>query len=203
MAERGFTLDVTALPLCQFLSRLFIAQPDAALLQSCLDGPGARLLAGWAADPALAPAAGALVAALHAHDLPALNRAWTLLFTGAGGPGGVPPYASAHTESRLYGAAAARMQAELTRLEMSVAADCHEPPDHVAIELAVLAELLWREAPAEAEAFRRTELAWLPAFCRGCEAADPTGFYAASARLLAVLAGCPTLAAIPGDTPPC
>ncbi|MDR3535690.1 MAG: molecular chaperone TorD family protein [Acetobacteraceae bacterium] len=194
MAEQHATdrtpLDATALPLCQFLARLFIAPPDAKLLQSCRDGVGARLLADCAADPRFAPGTTCLMGALRANCIEALSNAWTLLFSGAGGPANVPPYASAYAEGRLYGAAAARMQAELSRLDLAVAGDCREPPDHVAIQLTILAELLWREPPETAEAFRRTELAWLPAFCGSCATRDSTGFYAGAALLLAALAGC-------------
>lgn len=186
MADR-MALDVTALPLCQFLARLFVAPPDEKLLESCRHGPGAQLLADCASDPALAPAASHLATAVRGSDIVALSRAWTLLFSGAGGPASVPPYASAYAEGRLYGAPAARMQAELQRLDMAVAGS--EPPDHVAIQLTVLAELLWREPPEVAETFRRTELAWLPGFCGSCITRDPTGFYAGAALLLAALAG--------------
>lgn len=188
-ARAGAALDVTALPLCQFLARLFIAPPDAALLQSCSDGPGAGLLADCAADPAFAPGAARLAAALRTADAASLNHAWTLLFSGVGGPSTVPPYASAYTEGHLYGAAATRMQAILARLDMAVAADCRELPDHIAIQLTVLAELLWREPPDAAEAFRRAELTWVSGFCRDCAAADPTGVYAAAATLLTAVAG--------------
>jgi TorA specific chaperone len=187
MAEH---LAATLLPLCQFLAQVFITQPDTALLQSCRDGAGARLLAECGTDPVLAPAATGFIAALRSNDLTALGRAWTLLFSGAGGPASVPPYASAYTEGRLYGAAAARMHGVLDRLDMSITADCREPPDHVAIQLVILAELLSRDAAEDAQAFRQSELAWLPDFCAGCTMRDPTGLYAAAALLLAAVADC-------------
>ncbi len=189
MNEAHTRLDVTDLPLCQFLARVFIAEPDAPLLQSCREGPGARLLADCAGDPVREPGAARMVAALGGTDLAALSHTWVSLFSGASGPESVSPYASTYSEGRLYGAATARMQAELVRLDMAVAADCQEPPDHVAIELTVLGELLWREPVDAAEAFCRTELAWLPELCGSCTAHDLTGFYAGAAMLAAAVAG--------------
>jgi TorA-specific chaperone len=186
MADPAIT---PATSICHFLSRLFVAEPDDALLQSCRSGAYAGLLAGWAEQPAMQAGARRLIAALGETDIATLGRAWTLLFSGAGGPATVAPYASAHDGGRLYGAATARMQDVLVRLDLSISPDCHEPADHIAIQLSVLALLLERGDGVAVHAFRRTELAWVPDFCRGCASGDPTGFYQGAVLLLAAVAG--------------
>jgi TorA specific chaperone len=198
MADRAITLSVA---ICHFLSRLFVAEPDDGLLQSCRHGPYARLLAACAEHPTTQAGARRVIAALVEADIPTLSRAWTLLFSGAGGPATVAPYASAHESGRLYGAATSRMQDILTGLDLSIAEDCHEPADHIAIQLSVLALLLERGDGAATDAFRRTGLAWLPTFCRGCANGDPTGFYHGAALLLIAVAGYDPKAASAGPTP--
>src|SRR3954471_9988785 len=154
MADRMPASLVASIPLCHFLARLFIAAPDAALLQDCRRGTHAALLAECAADPELAAGAIRLSLALDTEDATAVSRAWMLLFSGAGGPATVAPYASAYEEGRLYGAATSRMRAVLARLDLAVAADCHEPADHIAIQLSVFALLLSSDELPAAEEFR-------------------------------------------------
>jgi TorA-specific chaperone len=188
MADLMIAADTANLaPLCQLLSRLFVAQPDEALLQSCRQGDDARLLTACQAEPALALATRHLFDAVAAADVAMLGRAWTLLFSGAGGPATVAPYASVFQDGRLYGAATARMHDLLSGLDMSVAADCLEAPDHIAIQLTLLAVLIGQKDFAAADRFRQTELAWVEGFCRLCVIGDPTGFYAGAAELAAAV----------------
>lgn len=200
MADGAVVPDVTvAEGVCHLLSRVFIDPPDAAMLQSCREGAYADLLRACARDPAFAPGARRLAEVVETAELPALSRSWMLLFSGAGGPATVPPYASAAEEGRLYGAATARMQALLAALDLSVAQDCPEPADHIAIQLTVLAALMARGDVAAAERFRRSELGWAAGFCEACAAADRTGFYAGAALLLAAV----TQSSVQGDETPC
>jgi len=115
-----------------------------------------------------------------------LNAAFCCLFLGAGGPhGNAPPYESAYAgHGRLFGEPTAEMTKMLAAHGLGVAEGCCEPPDHLAIELALLAALLAGPGPAAAAAVRDRLLGWVPGFAARCAEADTTGFYAALAALL-------------------
>ena len=106
----------------------------------------------------------------------------------------VSPHESAHQDA----AALERMQARLSRLNIDVSAKYQQPVDHLGVELDLMGNLIIRAAEAasadlreqwlgEQEALLHGHLlAWFPHFERACRAADPFGFYGASARLLGV-----------------
>ncbi len=173
--------------LCEFLARVFASPPDEALIRSCQDGPARALLATLACDDTLRPPVRQMSQAVFApRGEQTLARSYGLLFSGAGGPATVSPYASAHLEGRLFGNAAARMDGVLRELDLSIAADSNEPSDHLSIQLTVLAELHRRAGPAAARRFRDEQLLpWAQSFCAQCHAHDASGFYAAAAALLA------------------
>jgi TorA-specific chaperone len=180
-----------ALALCDFLSRLFAAPPDADFVRSCRDGAGSRLLAELAAEEALCPGVELMSAAIAAPEdersvSERIGQAYTLLFTGVAGPNTVSPYASVHLCGRLFGEATGRMDQILTTLGLVVVTDYREPADHLAIQLAVLAELLRRDDLAGAFQFCDQHLGnWVPAFRDLCLTRDPSGFYAGAAMVLA------------------
>jgi TorA specific chaperone len=105
----------------------------------------------------------------------------------------VQPYESAH----LTVASLGRMQERLARLAIDVGAKYPQPVDHLGVELDLMGNLIIRAEAASAdqrerwlgeqEALLHTHLlAWFPLFEAACRAADPFGFYGASARLLGV-----------------
>jgi TorA-specific chaperone len=179
------------LELCEFLSRLFAAQPDADFVWSCRYGAGSRLLAGLANEEALRSAIQLMTSAIAGQDdeqsvSERIGQAYTLLFSGVAGPDTVSPYASVHLCGRLFGDATGRMDQILATLGLTVVTAYREPADHLAIQLAVLAELMRREDWAKARQFRDQHLAnWVPVFRDQCRARDPSGFYAGGAVVLA------------------
>ena len=179
-----------AVLLCEFLARVFAAPPDAAFVRSCRDGAGGALLATLTEDGTHCLAVRRMTNALAESrdaDVVAeeLARVHTRLFSGVAGPDTVSLYASAHLEGRLFGDATARMNATLTGLGMSVAANSPEPADHLPIQLAVLAELLRRGDAAFAHRFCAQQLRnWLPMLLDQCRARDPSGFYTGAAMLI-------------------
>jgi TorA specific chaperone len=179
-----------AMLLCEFLARVFSAPPDATFVGSCRHGVGAALLATFADDDDLRPEVQQMMDALGeplADDMMAgvLDRLYTRLFSGVAGPETVSLFASAHLEGRLFGDATARMDATLAELGMSVAADSHEPADHLAIQLAVLCELLRRDDTTIAQRFADKQMCnWVPMFANHCRSRDPGGFYAGAATLV-------------------
>jgi len=85
------------------------------------------------------------------------------------------------------------MEALLRGHGLRVADGCHEPPDHLALELAFTETLVRGGAPMATGAGEFLEshlLAWLPAFAARCAAYDDTGFYAAISALLGAFLQC-------------
>lgn len=116
-----------------------------------------------------------------------LNAAFCCLFLGAGGPHGTAsPYESAYLGTgRLFQAPTDEMAALLTAHGIGLAEGVCEPPDHLAIELALLAALLAGPAPdPDTAPLLARLLGWVPSFAARCAGCDATGFYAALAALL-------------------
>lgn len=173
-----------------WLSALFARPPSATALAAHRVGPLAALLAELATDPVLAPSIVEIRAAIADDDEAAARRvaiAHGRLFDGIGGPETVPLHESAHVgDGRLFGPAVTDMERLLAAHDLSVGGEAHEPADHLAIELALMARLAASDHPD------RTVLAarlagWVPRFADACEVHDRCGFHAAAARLLATL----------------
>ena len=184
----------------RLFAAMFAGPLDEAAVKSYRSGQGAEILRALAAEPALRAGIEQMQIALR--ELPQGNagtaelaRAHVVLFSGAGGPASVSPYESAFTEptGRLFGASEAAMQALLAAHDLSVAAPGNEPADHIATELALLAELYDRSPSADRSALRDRLIGWLPAFRNACRRCDRSGFYAgaatAAAGLLQALSG--------------
>ena len=141
----------------------------------------------------------AAVAALRAEQLPRLELAadFAQLFL-LDGKTSALPYASAYAgkdaASPLYGAAEARMRDFLTARALAIQADFREPADHLAVPLALMAELagaassaedIPTAAAAQADFLRTAVLDWLPRFVERCQQARPRfDVYPALAALL-------------------
>jgi TorA-specific chaperone len=176
----------------RWLSGLFAAPPDAEALAVYASAEGADLLDALAADPALAPAVENLRARSGAGDRRAaalaLAAGYEWLFSGQAGPRTASPYASVHTSARglTHQAATAAAARDLDALGLHVAG-LAEPPDHIAVLLAAMAELAGRgAAPADQVAFLdRHLMTWIGAFRDACRASDRDGFYSVAAAALA------------------
>lgn len=193
--DRAFLFD--------WLAAVFLREPDTATIAVLRGDDGAALLAAVGAMPGLAEdaaALGAAVRAVHAREgsdadaSVALAARFGTLFLGAGGAGSAHPYASIYLEKRTHGEAADRSAAFLASHDLAVGAAIVEPADHIAVQLAALAELSRREAVADPgsagslvaaqHAFVAAEiLTWVPEFRARVERDDPNGYYAAVARL--------------------
>lgn len=190
-----------------WLSGLFAAVPDAARIALMRSVAGRRFLRALAEEPGFAAAVADLTAVLDrdqtdADLASAVAGAHAGLFDGAYGPRrSVPPYRSTWTDpnARLFQDATAQMDEVLRRLDLRVAERFCEPPDHLAVHLAVLADLAAREAtttdPAERTALQTDQadlLAghlcdWVPDFARAVSANDPVGFHTAAVRLVVAM----------------
>ena len=141
----------------------------------------------------------AAIATLRAEQLPRLELAadFAQLFL-LDGKTSALPYASAYagtdSASPLFGAAEARMRDFLAASGLSIQADFREPADHLAVPLALMAELagaassaedIPTAAAAQADFLRTAVLDWLPRFVERCQQARPRfDVYPALAALL-------------------
>jgi len=176
----------------EFLGRAFLAPPDDVAVASMAAPEAARLLREIAASLAEEDAAVTMGAALTrgAPDAVAaeLARRHVALFSGVSGPRTIPIYESAYIGGARHAAETfAELQAILRRLDLHVAEDCAEPVDHLSLELTIYATALRSGDGAAAAAVLDRLAGWVPTFCARVVEADPGGFYAAAARLVAGL----------------
>lgn len=114
-----------------------------------------------------------------------LQRRYTALFEGIFRHKAVLPYESAWQRGDVQ--PIVDMDAILRLLDVRVSADCCEPPDHLAIELAALAMAL-RKGHNVAVTDLVIRLGdWVPDFSAALAQRDAGGFYAAASQLLLAL----------------
>ncbi len=138
------------------------------------------------------PCIGPLLARFQVFDKdPTLSEsdlagAYAFLFLGAGGSQSVPSSQSSFVDprGRVCQAPTAAMAQHLKDLNMHVAGTYREPADHIAVILAVAAQLIASGRPtAQQIEFLEDHLAaWLPEFGTACARSDQHGFYALLAR---------------------
>ncbi|PTW50452.1 TorD/DmsD family molecular chaperone [Rhodovulum kholense] len=172
------------------LASLFLAPPDLETVQALRSMPGQVALgrigeilgAGSEVD-----ALRQILADGPAEEVvTALGRRHTALFEGIFRQRSLPPYASAWDGTgRLCGPAAGRAQAILRDLDVHLDVT-GEPADHLAVQLAALAEAL-RQDRSDIAARVLDELRWTDRFAAALTGADRTGFYGALARLVLAL----------------
>lgn len=177
----------------EWLAGLFLAPPTADTVTSYRHGLGAMLLEELEQQPGCHDGAGRMEAALTNPGTPVMlarqfGTAFMHLFEGAGGPGTVSPFESAHLgpRGRLFQAPATDMDRLLARADLRPASGPSEPSDHLSMELALMAHMLRVQAGRQAVAslLDRRLLNWVPGFAQAVQAADHTGFYAGAASLL-------------------
>lgn len=184
--------DPAALPapfVCRWAAALLLQPPDAAALAAYRAPEGAQLLAALCADPALGPAGRVLAALIDAQmrlDAAAdrLTTAHSRAFL-VGGPRAAPPYASVWRSPKglLWQEPARAMLKLLAETGVAVDAALSEPPDHLGIQLDLLAVLLEREArgeavPLPAAVFARSHLlSWLLKLANALEHGRAPFFY--------------------------
>lgn len=184
-----------------WLSRLYAQEVSDALYRSHFADGGFAPFAGLAELGLEAEVRrfDAAIAALRAEALPRLELAadFAQLFL-LDGKTSALPYASAYegkdAASPLYGAAEVRMRDFLAARALAIQADFREPADHLAVPLALMAEMAEKDAAyddiaaaaaAQASFVRTALLGWLPQFVDRCQHARPRfDVYPALAALL-------------------
>lgn len=118
-----------------------------------------------------------------------LGRRHVMLFEGIFGARSCQPYASMWDGTgRLCGPAVLRMQAILRELDLRLAADIAELPDHIGIQLAALAAAMQHKRPDIVTELTK-ELAWTDRFARTLSAQEGTAFHGILGRLLLAFIG--------------
>ncbi len=188
--ETGTGATVLPLPLiCRWAAALMLRAPDATELATYRTPEGVAFLQALRADGALAPV-GAVLAGLVADEaaLPASARRLEIAHSRAflmGGPRAAPPYASVWLSPRalLWQQPARDMARLLAETGLVIEDDTREPPDHLAIQLDLLAVLTEREAagapvPISVAGFiRRHLLTWLPELAEALNRGEAPFFY--------------------------
>lgn len=179
------------------LARLFGAPLEEAEVAALIANGRFDALRSLTHDPQHAvDLRGALAAVKAAGDVAAatsrLNAAFCRLFLGLGPHSTTLPIESAHRgDGRLFQEPAAAMSEMLVAHDLSPAEGFAEPPDHLSVELSLLEQFIRLEASLvevdehEATATLHRRLAdWTPSLAEALTEHDPTGFYAALARIL-------------------
>ncbi len=156
----------------RFLGRVLAAAPSADML---------RDIAALAGDTTpLGQAYGALAKAADAAEPAAVEREFFELFIGVG-RGELLPYASFYLTGFLNERPLADLRGDLARLGVARAKGRHEPEDHIALILEVMADLAAGEigvgAEAEAAFFRRHLEPWAAQFFDDLAIAPSARFY--------------------------
>jgi TorA maturation chaperone TorD len=180
-----------AAELAGWLAAIFAAPVEPGDIAHWRSPEGEAALAALAAEAGVRAEVAATLAALGA-DPAALERAYHRLFSGLAGPRTVAPYQSVFTSPRglLWQEPAGEMKILLERYDLHPdGVLAHEAPDHLAVELALLAELLRRRDEAGVRHLLAAHLVpWVGRFAEACGEVDEQGFYAAAARAAARLA---------------
>lgn len=182
----------------RWFAALFLAPPDAAGLAAYQGAQGRTLLAALAAEPGLA----APVAVLDALTAPGADlgqgaEALATAHAGAflvGGPRAPQPYASVWLSPRglLYQEPAREMIRLMAAAGLATIEGVSEAPDHISLQLDLLAHLADRAAadedvPTAPDAFICDQLApWVPRFAEACARVKNPYFYADLAQALSV-----------------
>lgn len=177
----------------EWLAGLFLAPLPLAAVVSFREGFEASLLDELERQPGCTQGVRAMKAVLANGEPTALTRqlgiAFMQLFEGTGGPRTVSPFESAHAGAggRLFQAPAQDMDRLLSTAGLRLTRGAHEPADHLSVELALLAHMMRDPGQRHGTAsfLERRLLAWVPGFAEAVGTADPAGFYAGAASVLA------------------
>jgi TorA-specific chaperone len=179
--------------IAEWLAGIFVAPPTTDIVVSYREGIGTTFLKALVEEPGCGAGAQRMQSALNAEGSAAaiarqLAVAFTQLFDGVGGPKTASLYESAYVgiSGRLFQAPAGAIEKLLRQSDLSTDDAFREPPDHLSIELALLARLIRNDSDHRTQAALLDEhlLVWVPAFAGRCREYDRTGFYAGTAQVL-------------------
>ncbi|WP_150297647.1 TorD/DmsD family molecular chaperone [Salipiger aestuarii] len=175
--------------LAEWIGEIFLAPPSAETVERMAAGSGRTLLGDVGEILNCRDAARQMEATLLAAVGQDLSARYVRLFDGVSGRRTVSLYESFYcgNGSRLFQTPVDEMRKILRRLDMSVRAGCHEPPDHLSIELAALAAALDKGDDDTALALQNRMEAWIPQMRARLDAQDQDGFYSSAAVVVTCL----------------
>ncbi|UXN07619.1 MULTISPECIES: TorD/DmsD family molecular chaperone [unclassified Bartonella] len=175
-----------------WFSNLLIAPPDIKLLAEYQTNALSEFLEELGLSLNATKLTGSLTKCLQSNSPEALqgllSRQYVALFDGFAGPNTVPPYESYYKDAqgRLFQQPYVEMLNILGALDVSVASNCKEPADHLALELAALAEALRQQnSPFIVNLVDRL-MSWVPAMGDAVGEKANASFYAELLALLVV-----------------
>lgn len=187
----------------RWLAGLYSNELTVEMLKNYAGIEGQIALNALAAEPSFGPVIGTIRKLTGNPDefqTVSLDLAteFAYLFLGVGGRYSAPPYQSSYSDKSglLFQQSTAEMEAVLRKLDVSVVNDLKEPPDHIAIQLSVMAELADKSVNAGAgemvagadlveqqvDFIDRHLLSWTPGFRDDCILNDKGEFYANLSR---------------------
>jgi len=120
-----------------------------------------------------------------------LGVVYANVFSGALGEKSALPYESAYFGDKgvLYQQPTIEMLAILKKLGLSQDGELKEPPDHISVELSVMAELVMLEEATQQQIdfIDHHLLNWLPALRDDCMACEPDNFYGKACQVTVAL----------------
>jgi TorA-specific chaperone len=174
-----------------WFGRLVLQPIDAAAVQANCTGAMLAFIAELGDELGAVPAAQAIIACLRSQApgqvARRLGHFHVMLFDGVSGPQAVSLCESSYAGEgggRLQAAPFVDMRAVLRDLDVSVDAVCHEPADHLAIEMAALAEAMRQGNPALIAQMVRRLSRWIPAVAEAVSRAGLSNFHTALFALL-------------------
>jgi TorA-specific chaperone len=176
--------------IADWFGRLVLRPIDTAAAQANRTSEMLAFIAELGDELGAQPAARAIIGFLSGHAPEQIERRLghlhVLLFDGVSGPRAVSLCESSYVGEggRLFQAPFVEMLSVLRELDVSVAAACREPADHLAIEMAALAEAMRQDNPALTTQMVRRLLRWVPAVTETVSHAGISQFHAALFVLL-------------------
>lgn len=151
-----------------WFSQLLIAPPSVEILTECRSHPIMMFLEEFGEELDAGEQTRMIADVFRNHSTEELynllSQQYISLFDGASGPLSVPPYESYYRDEngRLFQTPYVEMLDVLTKLDVSVKTSCKEPADHVALELAALAEAFRQHDCNAITGLTSRLLRWLP-----------------------------------------
>lgn len=160
--------DLALATIIDWFSQLLVAPPSVEILAECRSTPVMAFLAEFGEELESGEQTKMIAEIFRNHSTEELNhllsKQYISLFDGEGGPLSVPPYESYYRDEngRLFQAPYVEMLDVLRKLDVSVKTSCKEPADHIALELAALAEALRQHDSNAIASLTSRLLLWIP-----------------------------------------
>lgn len=175
-----------------WFSRFFIAPPLCQFIEGCQTTHFYEFLKIFGASLKAQELTNIIARTIKRHSSEELerllNQQYVALFDGPKGLYTVYPYESYYCDvhGRLFQQPYIEMLSLMEVLDVSVMSSCKEPPDHLAIELATLAEALRQENITSISLMKQRLIKWVPKMNEILQQIGSLTFYAPLLELLII-----------------